>query len=175
MKIKKFNEKIISLYHGYGGSPSYDRVECLEEIGFTNIISDYIDYDYEWEIDECKSLFQRELIRSKNSDVIVGFSLGGYLAFELAGVLSKDLILVNPAIDRSITRLDIKSFDIEAKSNFKKVEVFFGENDTLIDKNVTIRYLHRKRINFNYYIIDGMAHRTPIEDFVEIINTSNLL
>lgn len=85
MKIKKFNDKSIAIYHGLGGSPIDDRVEYLKNIGYNNILYPHIDYENEWSKDRCRSLFYDQIDKIKDVDVIIGNSLGGYLAFELAG------------------------------------------------------------------------------------------
>lgn len=175
-KFENFNKgKSIAVFHGLGGDISPDRIALLKSEGYDVILYDHIDFEMEWDKDKCKSLFQNQLSKVKDIDLIMGFSLGGYLAFELAGYLSKNLILVNPALDRDKTRLNIKYFDIIHKRNFKKIEVFLGENDTLIDKSITIDYLNINNIDFTYKIIGGMEHRTPIEYFTQIINKSKLI
>jgi hypothetical protein len=177
--IKRFDEiekgKSIAVYHGLGGQPAPDRIEYLKSIGFTEVYYPYIDFEEEWLKDKCKSIFQRELRNLRGIDLIMGFSLGGYLAFELGGQLSTNLILINPALDRGRTKLDIKSFDIDSKRNFGKIEVFLGSDDTLIDKNTTLDFLKKERINSEITIIEGMEHRTPMNYFREIINKSKLI
>lgn len=170
-----FKNKSIAVYHGLGGSPSEDRIEYLESIGFNNILYPHIDFENEWNLDKGKSLFYNQLDKIKNVDIILGFSLGGYLAFNLAGHLSKNLIMVNPAIDREKTKLDIKKFDILEKFDFSKIEIFFGENDTLVPRELAIKYLEKSNIDSTQYIIDGMEHRTPIDNFIEICNLSNII
>ena len=115
-----------------------------------------------------------KLIKSKNIDVVVGFSLGGYTAFELAGYTSKNLILINPAIDRSKTLLDIKVYDVPFKRNFGNVEVFLGTEDTLINKNWTIDYLKKLNVDANIYLVKGMEHDTYLEEFDQILDNSKL-
>jgi hypothetical protein len=176
--IKKFDQmpnKRVAVYHGLGGGPNPERISYLKSLGYRNIYYPFIDFEDEWDYDKGKSLFYSEVNALKNVDIIIGFSLGGYLAFELAGYLSKDLILVNPAIDRSKTKLAIKSFDIEPKRNFKKVEVFLGTADALIDKNIPINYLKELNIKADISMVEGMEHGTPINYFMDIVNKSKLL
>ena len=174
MKIRRFNNKTAVVYHGFGGSPSSDRIEYLESIGY-NVIYPHIDYEEEWNKDRCLSLFRDQLNIAKKSDLIIGISLGGYIAFEISGYLSKDIILINPALDRTKTKLNIKKFNIDSKTNYGKIEVFFGENDTVIDSDITINYLNRNSISFDYSIIENMEHRLPFDKFLDIINKSKLI
>ena len=177
--IKRFNEmeggKSIAIYHGLNGAPNPDRINFLESIGYTEIYYPHINFEREWYKDRGKSIFQRELRLLRGIDLIMGFSLGGYIAFELAGYLSTNLVLVNPAIDRSKTKLDIKNFNIPVKRNFSKVEVFLGSNDTLIDKSITLNYLKSEKIKSDNTIIEGMDHGTPLNYFKEIVYKSKLI
>lgn len=177
------SSKSVIMYHGYWSSiedpdylpePDYDRMEVLEDMGIKSD-TDVIDYDKEWYLDKCKSLFLREAEKAKKFDIIMGSSLGGYTAYKLAGHLSKDLILINPAIDRSITRLDIKEFNCPNSKNFKKVEVFLGERDTLIDKRITLNYLKKEGVKYDAYLVPRMEHRTPIHFFESIVRSSKIL
>ena len=183
--IKKYESyvgKSAIIYHGYWGgadeddhpdSPD-DRLELLDSHG-VSATCDIINYDREWALDKCKSLFEREAEKCKNVDVLIGFSLGGYMAFKLAGYLSKDVILVNPAIDRSITKLHIKEFNAPKSMNFGNMEVYLGEKDTLIDKEVTLRYLKKNGIKCESWIVGGMQHGTSLWQFNKIIENSKIL
>jgi len=177
--IKAFKNfgKSIAVYHGLGSGPDPGRIEYLRSIGYVNIHYPRIDFEGEWYKDGCKSMFIRELrsIKEKEIDLLLGFSIGGYLAFELAGKSSIDLVLVNPAIDRSKTRLDIKYFNIPNGRNFGKIETFLGSKDDLIDRNIPINFLRKNNIKSDIHIIDGMEHGTPPEYFVEIVNKSKLI
>lgn len=174
-KFENFEHKIIAVYHGLGGRPAKDRIDLLKSFGYDNIVYPYINFEKEWDLDRCKSMFQRELENVKDVDVIVGFSLGGYLAYLLARHTGKDLVLVNPSLDRDKSTLRVKDFDVEDVNNLGKIEVFFGENDTVIPKESQINYLNENDIKFSQYIIKNMEHRTPIDKFEEIINTSTIL
>jgi len=174
MKIRRFNSKSVIIYHGLGGSPSQDRIDCLESLGY-DVIYPHIDYELEWKKDECRSIFESQVELAKNVDLMIGLSLGGYMAFELSGILNKNCILINPSLDRDKTKLDIKHFDINRGDEYGFIDVYLGENDVLIDKNITIKYLSSRDIDFKYSIVNGMEHRTPIEYFSEIINKSKTI
>lgn len=176
-KFENFEHKTIAVYHGLGGRPAKDRIDLLKSRGYENIIYPFINFEKEWDLDKGKSLFQRELNNIKDVDVIVGFSLGGYLAYLLAKATGKDLVLVNPALDRSKSTLRIKDFDIEnISNNLRKVEAFFGENDkvVLMDDQIDFLKTNSPRVTM-VHVIKGMEHRTPIDKFEEIINDSKIL
>lgn len=169
--------KNIAFYHGYGGDPSHILNNYLRHIGANRIHSPKIDYDEEWEYDRCQYLFYDECskIKEKNIDIIIGHSLGGYLAFELAGYLSKDLILINPGIDRSKTLLDITYFDIEPKRDFKRIDIFLGKKDKVIKNKFTIDYIRKNKIKANIYLFDEMDHGFFLSDFEEMVQMSDIL
>lgn len=173
-RFERFGHTPVSVYHGAGGRPAKDRIDLLSSMGY-EVLYPFIDFEKEWDLDRCKSLFQRELNSIKDVDILVGFSLGGYLAYLLAKHTGKDLILVNPSLDRSKSLLKVREFDVEDMNNLGKVEVFFGENDTLIPKESQIDFLNKNNINFTQYIVKDMEHRTPINKFEEIINRSSIL
>ena len=85
-KFKSLNTKKVLILHGLGGEPSIEKSEVFEKRGY-EVIFPHIDYFKEWEKDKCKSIFNKLLHFSKNVDLIVGQSLGGYTAFLLSNVL----------------------------------------------------------------------------------------
>jgi hypothetical protein len=170
----KEEQKVLKGEILYPPGPPHDRIEVLKDMGF-KVLYDEIDYDYEWEYDKCKSMFRKEIARCHNVDIIMGFSLGGYTAYKMAGHLSKDLILVNPAIDRSKTMLDIKEFNYPTNKNFKDVELYVGDRDDLIPMRYSINYLKKEGVRASGYIVKNMAHRTPIHFFEQIVKSSKIL
>ena len=94
----------------------------------------------------------------------------------MAGYLpNANLIMVNPSLDRDLTKLDIKWYDLPQKRNFGGIELYLGQDDTLIDKNVTLRYLRKNNINFKYCIVPGMDHGTPFGYYAKILHTSKFI
>ena len=176
-KFDKFEKKgkSVAVYHGLGGGGGKAIPKLLRRYGFTKIHYPEIDYYEEWDKDKCKSLFERELKIAKNMDLIIGFSLGGYTAFELAGHTGKNLMLVNPAIDRTKTLLDIVWYDIDVKRNFGNVEVYLGTEDDLIDKRWTIDYLKKLNIKSDIYLVNGMEHNTYLDEFEGMLGNTKLI
>jgi len=179
--IKEFNKfenkagKMVAVYHGLGGGGGKLIPRLLRKYGFNRVHYPEIYYEREWYKDKCKSMFNRELNAIKHADLLIGFSLGGYTAFELAGYTGKNLMLVNPAIDRSKTLLDIKTYDVPFKRNFGNVEVYLGTEDDLIDKKWTIDYLKKLNVKSDIYLVPGMEHNTYIEEFEVMLDNSKLL
>lgn len=79
---------------GYAGSPVSESVKNLQKLlkkHHINVYSDYYaQYDPKYAISDIK-----KHIESYNIDLVIGTSLGGYLALQLDGV---DKIIINPCL-----------------------------------------------------------------------------
>jgi hypothetical protein len=53
------------------------------------------------------------------------------------------------------------------------VELYLGELDDLINKKITLDYLKRNNIDFNYHIFPEMDHGLPLKYFAEILDMSH--
>jgi predicted esterase YcpF (UPF0227 family) len=102
-------------------------------------------------------------------DIIIGSSMGGYVADILAEKYGIPSILFNPALHN-------RSFDpaIEYPIEGEQVElqerkvVVLGKNDDVIPPYITKIMLKN---NFNYKIVlEEMGHRTPLNIFIDTIN-----
>ena len=97
-------------------------------------------------------------------DLIVGSSMGAYLAYQLAQHLDTEVILFNPAVHG-------RSFDLPplSKGNRKvKGVCALGMKDKIINPKVTLEILKNEPLNF--IEIKDMAHRVSFEVFVDIYN-----
>jgi hypothetical protein len=177
LKINKFNNRPkIVIYHGLGGEPNQDRIQLLnEKYHIYNILYDHINYEAEWNKDKCKKLCENQINKTKDVDLYIGLSLGGYLAYILSNINNKNVILINPALDRDKSKLDIKWFDIDFnKNNNINIELFLGINDNLINKDITIDYLNKNDIKYKLKFVPNMEHRTSINDFDYILKNSSI-
>lgn len=175
-KFESFKSKKVLILHGLGGSPSEDKSLVFEKRGY-DVIFPFIDYEKEWDKDMCKSLFNNILNKSIDVDLILGQSLGGYLGFLLGNILNVNTILINPALDRSKTKLKIKEFDLDFDISYENpnIEIFYGKLDNLVPMEVTKQYLNNNNIKCKEYIIDDMAHRSSAEDIDNILNISRFI
>tara|TARA_B110000902_G_scaffold55692_1_gene64823 strand:+ start:597 stop:1064 length:468 start_codon:yes stop_codon:yes gene_type:complete len=95
-------------------------------------------------------------------DLIIGSSMGGYLADALASHFGVEVLLFNPALhSRTIDR----KFPY-GKTNWERNFVV-GNEDTIIDPKATLVY---KDIAKSYTEIEGMGHRTSLKVFTDIYN-----
>jgi len=101
-------------------------------------------------------------------DLIIGSSMGGYFAYEIAKELDINAVLFNPALHSRSFQPDITGHFI---GNYNpNVYLALGENDNIIDPMITIGLI-KKEGNKNYtYTLFGHEHGTPIEVFKREIN-----
>lgn len=172
-KYLKFKNTAL-LYHGLGGSPSPMREKSLTKRGF-NVINEHHDYVEEYNFDFGKSLFERELIKAEKSNLIIGISFGGYLAYHLAKATGTDCILINPALDRSISKTSLKKdFDIKYEKKVCSIDVYSGCFDRIVDYEKTLDYLIKWHPSANFTAIEA-EHRIPIKTFSKIIKESRFI
>ncbi len=108
-------------------------------------------------------------IQDFNPDLIIGSSMGGYVADILAEKYGKPAILFNPALHNRSFDPNIE-YPIEgeqAELQERKI-VVLGKNDEVIPPYLTKIMLES---NFNYKIIlEEMSHQTPLNIFIDTIN-----
>lgn len=167
--FEQYKKRKITYYHGLGGSPTRIITNLFNRHGYDSY-SPYINYDREWYLDKGKSLFLRELEKSQDSDIIMGLSLGGYLAYNVAKAMNKKCVLINPSINRAKSLLDIKEFDMNYDPTFPKIKVFFGTLDDLVIDRYQIDVLNRNGDDYEAIYIEGMEHSMTLYEFDEMLS-----
>lgn len=173
-KVENKNMKKVIFFHGYGGEPIPEITEIFSHLGWETI-QQHINYDDEWDLDRCKSITEESVKLSKDCDLIIGLSLGGYTAHLVSNHLGKDCILINPGIDRSRSLLHIKDFDFSHVVNNCRLEVFLGGRDYQIPNNYTTDFIERKGISARVETLKDMYHVFDLEEFITIIKMSNFI
>jgi hypothetical protein len=110
--------------------------------------------------------FQRILNECKTfkPDLIIGSSIGGYMAHILGSYFDAKVMLFNPA-------LHSRTFEIE---NFEygylsiRGDVILGEDDDIINPLKTIEFLKNSKLKIK--TISGMGHRTPSKIFYQEVS-----
>ena len=109
------------------------------------------------------------IMRQFQPDLIIGSSMGGYVADILAQKYGTPAILFNPALHNRSFEPAI-SYPIEgeqAELQEKKV-VVLGKQDEVIPPYITKIMLEN---NFNYKIVlEEMGHQTPLNIFIDTFN-----
>ncbi len=144
--------KVLNL-HGMYGKPNNTAYNELIKY-FDNVYSPAINYE---------DLNPYTIINTykDNYDLIVGNSFGGFFASVIGTLTKAKIVTINPALPpylyiNKITNGKYK-FNDELKELFKtidfnKVYAILGNNDEVINVNITTNYVH------NYDFIDG-THR----------------
>lgn len=144
--------------HGLESKPTGPKMEYLKD-RFTNYYAPEIDYEdpdaYEEILDLCIA---------EEFDMIIGSSMGGYFAHAIGTTLGTPVIMFNPA-------LHSRSFNPYGVVNGEKPidgVCVLGMDDEVIDPITTYRMLKNDE-KLAIFPIQGMGHRTPFADFVDVI------
>jgi predicted esterase YcpF (UPF0227 family) len=101
-------------------------------------------------------------------DLIIGSSMGGYFAHEIAKELNVNAVLFNPA-------LHSRSFEPDMNGHFigkynPKMYLVLGKNDDVINSLITIESIKKVgKTNYTYVLLNH-EHGTPLEIFKKEIN-----
>lgn len=98
-------------------------------------------------------------------NLIIGSSMGGYFAYEIARELNINGILFNPAIHSRSFEPDMNEHEIGMYK--PKLTFVFGEKDTVINPIKTQKLIESEM--YNEYLIFQHGHDTPLELFKEIV------
>ncbi len=152
--------KRILFLHGLESKANCDKVGFLRSLGHI-VTSPKINYREDNCYDNLKTL-----VKYNTYDVIIGSSMGGWVAWNLGKDLGIPVLLLNPAVHS-------RSIDIEPVRESKASKVFLaiGLADDIIDPDTTIDWLNKHdkldwNMNNTYKAIYG--HRTSVERFIDI-------
>jgi predicted esterase YcpF (UPF0227 family) len=98
-------------------------------------------------------------------DLIIGSSMGGYVADIIGSRLGVDVLLFNPALhSREIDP------EYEYYGNPYERTIILGTEDDIIDPETTKKLwpVHHNEATFDE--IEGMGHRTPLDVFINMYN-----
>lgn len=168
--FKSFNKKVLVL-HGLGSEPNSHRQKMLEKLGF-EVIQEHHNYKLEWEKDKGESFFNKQLEIAKTCNLIIGISFGGYVAYHLSHATGINTMLINPALDRSKSKTEIKDYIMNYNYKPCQIELYVGENDKSVPPENAIDYMKEHDDNVVINTIPKMEHRVPDEFFVKILKLS---
>ena len=147
-------KKIVYL-HGLESESGGTKVSFLAEKGM--VYAPAMDY---------KNLDLDEFIYTLGiPDLIIGSSMGGYVADIIGSRLGVDVLLFNPA-------LHSREIDpgYEYYGNTYKRTVVLGTEDHVIDPEVTKKLWSVYGNHAKYDEVEGMGHRTPLDVFINMYN-----
>ena len=154
--------KRILFLHGLESKANCDKVGFLRSLGHI-VNSPKIDYREDNCYDNLKTL-----VKYNTYDVIIGSSMGGWVAWHLGKDLGIPVLLLNPAVHSRSINIDIEPV---RESKASKVFLAVGLADDIIDPDTTIDWLNKHdkldwNMNNTYKAIYG--HRTSVERFIDI-------
>jgi len=149
--------KEIIYLHGLESKQGGPKVDFLATQGF--VYAPAIDYENFTYNDFYDLLFQVD-----EDTLIIGSSMGGYLADIIASHKRCTALLFNPALHSRSLKIDS---DIKYGYNYADKIVVLGEEDKIIDPITTKAMLDgTERVE----MIEKMGHQTPLDIFVDIYN-----
>jgi len=147
-------KKIVYL-HGLESEPGGPKVSFLAEKG--TVYAPAMDY---------KTLDLDEFIYTLGMpDLIIGSSMGGYVADIIGSRLGVDVLLFNPALHN-------RGIDSEYEyygENYKRT-IVLGTEDNVINPELTKKLWSVFGNEAEYDEIEGMGHRTPLDVFINMYN-----
>ena len=154
-------KKILYL-HGLESKQGGEKVEFLA--GECAVYAPAIDY----RVEDLHGKIHN-IVTNFKPDLIVGSSMGGYVAHELAKAFNLPAILLNPALHSRSFEPDLDTFILSFDTSFHERQiVLLGKNDGVIDPELTKTILGDDK---RFVIEEGEhAHRTPLDIFIDIYN-----
>ena len=154
--------KRILFLHGLESKANCDKVGFLRSLGHI-VTSPKINYREDNCYDNLKTL-----VKYNTYDVIIGSSMGGWVAWNLGKDLGIPVLLLNPAVHSRSIDIDIEPIRDQKAS---KVFLALGKYDEVIEPELTIKWLNdhdRWDWNPNNMFRGNYGHRTSVERFIDI-------
>ena len=147
--------KRIVYLHGLESEPGGTKVSFLATKG--TVYAPAMDY---------KTLDLDEFIHTLGMpDLIIGSSMGGYVADIIGSRLGSDVLLFNPALhSREIDP------EYEYYNNGYIRTIVLGTEDNVINPELTKKLWSIHGNEAEYDEVEGMGHRTPLDVFINMYN-----
>lgn len=148
----------IAFFHGLESSSVSDKSEYLQE-KYDFVYCPTMDY-------KDKDIYQKTLneIKDMNLDLLIGSSIGGWMAYCLSRDTGIPTVLFNPAFhSRSV------EFITELGNRISTHVVVLGKNDTIINPDISKWYIENIALGNFKICIENNEHRTPIKTFCKYI------
>lgn len=149
----------IAFFHGLESPSVSDKTEYLQQ-NFDYVYCPEMNYR---DVD----IFNKtlEYVKNNNIDLLVGSSMGGFMAYCISTNTGIPTVLFNPALhSRSI---DVKHTLGDKPSHHT---VVMGQFDTTVPPEITKQYIKEHGIGEFDIHMELSEHRTPIEIFSKYLN-----
>jgi len=154
--------KKILFLHGLESNNKGQKVDFLKERA--EVLAPKINY-----LDENLEEQLINIVENFHPDFIIGSSMGGYVGSLLANKYVIKNLLFNPAIHSRSIEPKLKQLDKIDPNQFVEFNIILGNQDDIIDPNITEEMLHNTEIDFNIERVD-MGHRIKFDVFVNMYN-----
>lgn len=150
----------IAYLHGLESKNSGPKNLWLKSISI--VYEPYIDYTQPKIYETLKD----EILKFQ-PDYIIGSSMGGYFAFEMALEINCPAILFNPALHSRSMEPDMTGHEIgQYKPNIKLI---LGKHDTVIKPQKTLEFITQNKLeNISYTLLD-IEHQIPYKVFRDVV------
>ena len=98
-------------------------------------------------------------------DLIIGSSMGGYVADVIGSRLGVDVLLFNPALHSRTIPVSHEYY-----SNTYKRTIVLGTEDDIVDPELTKKLWSVHGNEAIHDEVEGMGHRTPLDVFINMYN-----
>ena len=154
-------QKILFL-HGLESSNKGEKVDFLKEQA--EVLAPKIDYQ-----DEALEEKLMYIVENFRPDFIIGSSMGGYVGMLLANKYGIKNLLYNPAIHSRSIEPKLNRLNIIDPNHFVDFNIVLGNQDNVIDPNVTESMLLDAEVVCEIERVD-MKHRIDFNVFVNMYN-----
>ena len=151
-------KKIVYL-HGLESEPGGPKVSFLAEKG--TVYAPTMDYET---LDLHKFILTLGM-----PDLIIGSSMGGYIADIIGSILGVDVLLFNPALHSRSIDFDFDNDTPYGGENYKRT-IILGTEDDVINPKITKKLRPHLDNSAKFEEIEGMGHRTPLDVFINMYN-----
>lgn len=142
--------------HGLMSTNKSQKTEWLKETH--SVFNPALNYK-----EDSKTIFNdlELLCKQHEIDLVIGSSMGGYLAYHLSQKFNIPSLLFNPALEKN----SIEKPPVDVVENLTiKHTIVLGEKDEVVIPSETLKYLESRNINFTH-TFEANGHRTPFEVF----------
>jgi esterase/lipase len=155
----------IAYLHGLESDPGGLKVEYLESQGYL-VFAPAMNY----KDPECFRATLNALLVFE-PDIVIGSSMGGYFAFELATRLRCPALLFNPALHSRSFEPYVPTDDALDRNQIDCL-IMLGRNDNVIPFRYTMDMICNsiEITESSELMIRGHGHQTPYDVFVEAVN-----
>ena len=150
---------IIFYFHGFGARMDESMNKVLSKFG-DEIYPMNSSYSTQKNLIDSYGETVRSTKRGRNDILLVGSSLGAYMAFHIANHTQTPALLFNPTFNfRNGAEY------VHYSPEYKEQQILFSEKDEFIDIKESLKYLNSVNMDEQVSILEGLTHIIPIDVF----------